>query len=241
MLYLVVFLVLSAITAVLFFIEIKCVIEYVRNDDNDHIVISFYTMDGIFKYKYEIPLVDLGQKGVRFKLVRESGKSERVVGTGKEKLKITEIYDKYMTLRDYYNDNRKLICDLRDYIKKRVELAEFSLRITEGTENASHTGIICGFLWSAAGLLSTVLTNTFKSFKKYVSIKPNYNKKEFTVDLFCIFHVKLVHIIVMVTKIFFNGIREKKKLIRETGGGLNGGASNRRTDDNSNGKYQGNG
>ena len=241
MLYLVIFLVLSGISAVLFFIEIKCVIEYIRNDDNDHIVISFYTMKGIFKYKYEIPLVDLGQTGVKFKLVREVGKKERTISTRKEKLKVTEIYDKYTTIRDYFKENEKLICDLRDYIKTRIVLSQFNLEITEGTENASHTGIICGFLWAASGLLSTALTNTFKTFKKYVTIKPNYNKKEFTVDIFCIFHVKLVHIIVMVIKIFFNDVREKKKLKRETGGGLNGGASDRRTNDDSNGKYQGNG
>ena len=241
MLYLVIFLVVSGISAVLFFLEIKCVIKYKRNENDDNIVISFYTMKGIFKYKYEIPLVDLGRTGVKFKLVREVGKKDSVVSTKKEKLKVTEIYDKYITISHYYHANKKLICDLRDYIKTRVVLAQFSMKIIEGTENASHTGIICGFLWSAAGLLSTALTNTFKTFKKCVAIKPNYYKKEFTVDIFCIFHVKLVHIIVMVTKIYFNGIREKKKFIRETGGGLNDGASDRRTDDDGNGKYQGNG
>ncbi len=241
MLYFVIFFIVSGIIAIALFLKIKCVIEYVRNDDDDHIVISFYTLDGMFKYKYEIPLVDLGQEGVKFKLVRESGKKERIVRDRKEKLKITEVYGKYIAVRDYYNANKKLFCDLRDYIKTRVVLAEFNLTIVEGTDNASHTGILCGFLWSAAGLLSTALTNTFKTFKKCVVIRPNYHKKEFTIDIFCIFHLKLVHIIVMVTKIFFNGIREKKKLIRETGGGLNGGASDRRTHDDSNGKYQGNG
>ncbi len=241
MLYLVIFFVLSGICAILILIEIKCVIEYIRNDDNDHIVISFYTMKGIFKYKYEIPLVDVGQEGVKFKLVREVGKKERAVGTQKEKLKITEIFDKYTAMRLYYQTNKKLICDLRDYIKTRVVLARFSLDIMEGTENASQTGIICGFLWAAAGLISTALTNTFKTFEKSVDIKPNYCKKVFTVDIFCIFHVKLVHIIVMVTKIFLYRIKEKKKLIRETGGELNGGASDRRSNDDSNGKYQGNG
>lgn len=210
--YLVIFLVMASIIAVLIFLEIKSVIEYIRNDNDDYIVISFYTMKGIFKYKYEIPLVDLGLTGIKFKLVREVGKKERVVSTRKEKLKVTEIFDKYTTVRDYYKSNQKLICDLRDYIKTRIVLSQFNLEITEGTENASHTGIICGFLWAASGLLSTALTNTFKTFKKCVTIKPNYNKKEFTVDIFCIFHVKLVHIIVMVTKIYLNGLKEKKKV-----------------------------
>lgn len=241
MLYAVVFFIAAVLLAILFLLKIKCVIEYIRNDNNDHVVISFYTLKGIFKYKYEIPLVDVGKSGARFRLVKEKGRNEKVDGTRKEKLKITEIYDKYLDIRDSYLEHKALICDLRKYIKNRVVLANFSMEITEGAENASHTGIICGFLWAAAGLLTTALTNTFKTFKKCVSIKPNYKRKEFTVDIFCIFHVKLVHIIVMVTKIFFNGIREKKKLEKETGGENNGGASDRRTHDHSNGKYQGNG
>ncbi|NJD04239.1 MAG: hypothetical protein FIA99_16970, partial [Ruminiclostridium sp.] len=131
MLYLVIFLVLSGIGCVLFFLKIKCVIEYIRNDNDDHIVISFYTMKGIFKYKYEIPLVELGHAGVKFKLVREMGKIDNIVSISKERLQVTEIYDKFITIRDFYLANKKLICDLRDYIKTKVVLREFNLKIIE--------------------------------------------------------------------------------------------------------------
>ncbi len=240
MVYLVILFILAVLAAVLFFVEIKCVIKYIRNDIDDNISISLYVMNGIIKYKYEIPLVDVGSRGVRFKLVRE-GKKIGTTGEKPKRLKISDIQDKYLIVRKYYLANKELICDLRDYIKTRIKLVEFDLNISEGTENACHTGIICGVLWYAAGLITTFLTNTFNTFRKYVSIRPNYKKREFFVDLFCIFHVKLVHIIVMATKIHFIGINGKQKFMKETGGGSNGGTSDRRADDDSNGKYQGNG
>lgn len=210
MLYFVIFLILSTVIAVLFIIEIKCVVEYLRNDIDDNIVISFYILEGIFKYKYEIPLIDLGQKGIKFRLVKEIGKKDKVIGQKKEKLDANHIYEKFLTIRDYYINNREIICDLKDYIKNKIVLAEFNIKISSGTGNACNTGIICGFLWMAAGLLFTFLSNTFSGFKKSINIIPNYYHKETTVDIFCIFHIKLVHIIVMITKIYFNQNRASK-------------------------------
>lgn len=186
---------------VLFFLRINCIIEYLRNDTDDNFVISFYTLEGKFKYKYEIPIVNLGRSGVKFRLVREKGKKEGIESEKRGRLKVTDIFDKYNEFKNFSQTNNDMFCDLRDYIKNRIVLAEFNLKISEGMENASHTGIICGFLWAAAGLLTTFLTNLFKAYNKCVSIKPNYYKKEFTVDLYCIFHLKLVHIIVMILKI----------------------------------------
>ena len=83
MVYLVILFLAAAIGAVLFLLEIKCVIEYARNDVDDNIVIAFYTMKGVFKYKYEIPLIDVGRSNVKFRLVREKGKKDKVTGVEK--------------------------------------------------------------------------------------------------------------------------------------------------------------
>lgn len=224
---------------VLFILRVKCIVEYVRNDIYDNIVISFYTLNGEFKYKYEIPLVNFGRSGVKFKLVREQGKNEEVTAAKESRLKVTEIFDKYMEFRNYYQTNNDMICDIRDYIKKKILLADFDLKICEGMENASNTGIVCGLLWSASGLLIAFLSNIFTIGKKRVAILPNYKKSEFSVDFHCIFHMKLVHIIVMIIKIRRNV--KKKKLIEKTGGVVNDRASHRGAYDDSNGKYQGNG
>lgn len=222
MLYLVIFFVLAILAASLFLIKIKVAFEYVRNKEDDDIVLSFYTMKGIFKYKYEIPLVDMGQKNIKFKIVREMGKGDGVVGERKERLKPTEIIDKITSIRKYYIDNKVLICDIKDYLHDRLLLVEFNLNIMEGTGNACYTGILCGFMWSFAGILTSYLTKSFKVMRKCVSISPCFNSRVFTVNFLCIFHVRLVHIIVVLMKIYSKKHKIKTKLEKEIGGGLSG-------------------
>jgi hypothetical protein len=222
MLYLVVFFVFAALVASLFLIRIKAAIEYVRNDEDDNIVISFYTLKGIFKYKYEIPLVDMGRKSVKFKLVKEMGARDRPVAEKKERLKPAELLDKITSIKKYFTENRTLICDIRDYVHDRVLLVEFSLDIREGTGNACHTGILCGVLWSFAGILTSYLSDWIKVIKKCVSISPCFNSKVLTVDFLCIFHVRLVHIIVVLMKIYSRRKKVIEKHEKKIGGGLSG-------------------
>lgn len=222
MLYLVVFFITACVAAAVFLVKINAVVEYIRNDDNDDIAVSFYTLKGIFKYKFEIPLVDFGQKGIKFRLVSEYGKKEKNISEKKDRLKITDIYDKYVSAMINYEANKVLICDIKDYLRTRLVLREFRLDIREGTGNASQTGIICGLLWSFAGVLTSYLSNSFKTYRKCVSINADFNTKVFNVDFHCIFHIKLVHIIMLIIKILLNSIKAKHKIAKEIGGGLSG-------------------
>ena len=222
MLYLVIFFVFTILAASLFLIKIKAAFEYVRNDEDDHIVLSFYTLKGIFKYKYEIPLVEMGQKAIKFKLVKEMGAGDRFAGERKERLKPTDIIDKVTSVRKYYIENKSLICDIKDYLHDRLLLADFNLNIREGTGNACYTGILCGAMWSFAGILTSYLSKSFKVMRKCVSIWPCFNSTLFTVDFLCIFHVRLVHIIGVLMKIYSKKHKIKTKLKKEIGGGLSG-------------------
>lgn len=222
MLYLVVFIMPAVFIAVLFFIKIKVALEYVRDDHDDNLVMAFYIMNGIFKYKYEIPLVDVGQNNARFRLVKETGKKEKKVGEVKKKLKWTEIYDKYINVKGYYIANNELICDIRAYLHKRLALLKFELCIREGTGNASQTAIISGILWSLTGIVTSFLSDNIKTLEKHVRIKPCFETKIFTVDFLCIFHIKFVHIIVVLMKIMKNRYKLKHKEKQEMGGGFSG-------------------
>lgn len=225
MLYLVIFFVVAIFAASLFLIKIKAAFEYVRNDEDDNIVLSFYTLKGIFKYKYEVPLVDMGQKNIKFKLVKEMGKGDRIVGERKERLKPAEIIDKITSIRQYYIENKTLICDIKDYMHSRLLMAEFNLKVREGTGNACYTGILCGVMWSLAGIITSYLSKSFKVIRKCVSIQPCFNSAVFTVDFLCIFHVRLVHIIVVLMKIYSKKHKIKTKLEKGIGGGLSGRAA----------------
>lgn len=222
MLYSVIFFIPVLLFISAWLIRIKASFEYVRNKEDDNIVLSFYTLKGVFRYKYEIPLVDTGKEGVKFRLVRESGGKRGAVPDKKGRLEAGEIFDKILNVKDFFNENKSLICDLKDYLRDRLLLVEFNLKISEGTGNAYNTAIISGILWSLAGILTSYLSKTIRMMKKCVSILPCFNYEVFSVDFICIFHARLVHIIVVLMKIYINRHKNLKRNVKETGGGFNG-------------------
>lgn len=202
MLYLLIFFILLVIYTVLFWIDIKAALEYIRNEKNEWVVIYFYTLDGVFRYKREIPLVNAEGDRIKFKLVKGQSNEMRTGTQKREKLTPMDIYYKYLSTRIYLKDHRSLFESIRNYINKKDVHVEMNIKIRQGTGNAAHTGLICGLLWEAAGILITYLSRYFKTFKKNITITPCFDKSILEVDAYCIFHVKLVHIIVVLIKVF---------------------------------------
>ena len=222
MLYLVIFFILLVLYTVLFWVEIKATLDYIRNKQDEWILISFYTRDGLFRYKYEIPLVIKDQDKVKFKLVKGQSREMRL-GTKKNgKLMPMDIYKKYISVRTYLEDHKSLFEDIRKYLNKRDIHAEMKIKLKQGTGDAAQTGMICGLLWAAAGVLITHLSRHLKTFKKDIIITPCFDKIIFEVDAYCIFHVKLVHIIVVLSKIYLKKYLIKLKTKKTIGGEVNG-------------------
>ncbi|MDP4114159.1 MAG: hypothetical protein Q8924_18825, partial [Bacillota bacterium] len=85
MLYFAIFFVLF-IYFVLFHIDIKAALNYIRNKQGEWVVLSFYTRDGLLRYRYEIPLVKTENDKVKFKLVKGQSREARTATEKKEKL-----------------------------------------------------------------------------------------------------------------------------------------------------------
>lgn len=207
-------------------LRVNIVAEYVRNDVDDNISISFFTLGEALKYKFEIPLIDVGSDGVEFKFVRERGKKDTSTGEKKKKTGIIEFVQRVIHIHTIYKSDEKGICRIRCFIKKNVIFDEFRLNIREGTGDAGSTGIVNGLLWTASGLFISFLSSLFriksKKYKSDVKIEPNFNGEEFKVDLFCIFHTKLVHIILILAVILLKRKKQKPNIKKETGGDFSG-------------------
>jgi len=210
MLYPVIF--FTILGALLFFMLLtraKIVLEYLRNDKDDHIVLSIFALGGILKYKYEIPLVDLGLKGIRSRKVKKKGRKEKVESREKKLLGFNEIVDRYKYLKDLYKSNKSLI----KYLKKKALVDKFGLFCEVGTGDAYSTGIVSGSVWGIAGMIDAFFTNNFRMVEKRVRVNPNFIEKVFKVDFLCIFSIKVVHIIVVAFRILYKIIRDR--LIRK--------------------------
>lgn len=217
MLYLVIFIILLIFT-ILLSVKANILIEYLRDGVEDHFVLSFFTFGGLIKYKYEIPLIDLQKTGIKLKKYKEKGQKEKTVGEDKRFFGFYDIYEKYDYFKSFYKQNRVLICKIKEYLRRKVTLNEYYLEITFGTGNASHTGVLGGFIWAVVGIVTSYLANNFKIIKKSVAIKPDFVEKKLSIDVYCIFSVKIVHIIVVVIRIMLDS-RLKKKIIKKAIGG----------------------
>jgi len=214
------FLLLVIINIILLSLRIKVSVEYIRNEYADNFSVSFYAVWGIFRYKYEVPMINQGNEGLKFRLVREKRKKEQTADEEKKRLKITDIPQKFEEISNYFKNNSEFICEIRDFLCRRLVLHKFRLNIVEGAGCADHTGIICGLLWSAAGVFISFLSAIFKtcsSFEKSVSITPDFKKNVLHIDFKCIFLVRIVHIIVLLAKIYFYMRKKERKsrLIRK--------------------------
>jgi hypothetical protein len=222
MLYLVIFFILLFIYTALFWIDIKAALDYIRNERDEWVVISFYTRDGFFRYRYEIPLLKNDGDKVKFKLVKGQSREMRAGTDKKGKVTPIDIYKKYISVRSYVKDHGSVFKDIRRYLNKQDVHVELNIKIRQGTGDAAQTGLLCGLLWAAAGILTTQLSRYFKAFKKEIKIIPFVNKSIFEVDAYCIFHIKLVHIIVVLFKLYCTKFLIKMKSKKTIGGEVSG-------------------
>lgn len=185
-------------------------VEYNRLRRDDSIDLSISALWGIIKFKYEIPLVDLSKDGLRFIRIRKEGRKEKEVQKEKKVASFKSVYQKLKDAKCFYNTNKRFIRDIICYIKRRVVIKDFNLKVKFGTDDAFYTGILSGILWSASGIITSYLCSNMRVLKKKVDIQSNFMEKELTVDFYCIFSIKIVHIIVVKIKLFLYSKKNRK-------------------------------
>lgn len=218
---------ISIFAAVIIFLliaRINILLEYNREGLNDNLVLSVFALKGLLKYKFEIPLIDLEKSGIKFQKLTQKGKVEKKAQGEKGFAKFQKIFDQIKDIKNFYNANRSKICDIKEYLKERLVCREFRLEIELGTDDACYTGILSGIAWSAAGVIVSFIENNYSLLKKSVRVKPKFNENYFSIDLYCIFNIKIVNIIVVGIKILPGILKGKSvsKTNKTIGGGVCG-------------------
>lgn len=221
MLYKAVFFI-SILYIVLFVVRIKAAVKYTRNEQEEWVLFCFYAGKGMIRYEMKVPLVRKENGKLKFKLVK--GQSPEMRGGSKESEKLSpeDIVEKLISVRRYLKDHGSILEDIRKYLNRHNIHAEIDIRLKQGAGDAAGTGLICGALWSVAGILVTHISRHLKITGKRIQITPCFNDKVFEVEACCIFHARLVHIIVVLKKIYCMKYRIRKKAKKSTGGESNG-------------------
>lgn len=206
----------------LFIVRIRAEVRYTKGKKEEWIKFSFYTGQGLIRYESKVPLLKKEDDRAKFKLVKGQDK-EMKGGTEKDKkLGPFDIINKFNSVRSFLKDHGSLFEDIRDYLNKHDIHAELEVKVRQGTDDAAWTGIVCGLLWSAAGVITSYISHHLKISSVKIDIVPVFNKRTFEVEAGCIFHVRLVHIIVVLIKIYYmkNKIRIMTK--KSIGGEVSG-------------------
>lgn len=221
MLYIAIFFILL-ILFLLYGLKIKAAIKYVRNKQDEWVKFVFYTKQGVIRYEYEVPLVDAEKGKIKFKLVKGQSKEMREGVEKQKKLTPFDIFEKYRSLKAYLKDHAKLFEDIRKYLNRKKIKIQLNIIVKQGTGDAAQTGLICGLIWSAAGIIVAALSRYLELLSKEVAIVPYFNESIFEVEASCIFHVRLVHIIVVLRKIYLMKFLIKMKAKKVIGGEVSG-------------------
>lgn len=124
---------------------------------------------------------------------------------------------------------------LRRLFRRSLIIKDFKLHIQEGTGDAYITAVLYGLIWSVEGMIENVIFSQYKVKNKEIKIDADFNGKYIKANLDCIFSLKIVNIITVGKVIALLYLKNRK------GGGADVKSSDRRSNDYSNAKYQGNG
>ncbi|HOQ38088.1 MAG TPA: DUF2953 domain-containing protein [Acetivibrio sp.] len=174
--------VLILITLILLlFLKINIVIEYNRKRNKDHFVVYVLPFKGFILYKYKTSQKENSEK--------------------KASADYSGIIESIEKAISSFKKGRGVVKRVLEYLKCRAAIRKLNLVIEFGTGNASHTGILTGIAWTILGIMLTYIDNYIEINEKNINIKPNFVEKKFNIDLYCIFRVRIVHIIIIVLMI----------------------------------------
>lgn len=203
---------------VILLVKIYILLEYIRDDIDDHLVVSLFAVKGFLKFKYEFPFLDINKEGIRSKKLKKAGKGEKEVGEEDKLFGLNELYKRYKYLKHLIEEKKYIF----RYLRRRVKPKELNIKISVGTGEVFLTGVLTGIVWMVVGIIDSYLSNGVKPFKKVVKVETDFTGKDVKIDLYCIFRIKLVHIIVVGIKLIAGILVDKLKPRKSIGGDVSG-------------------
>ncbi len=201
---------------------VNVVFEYTRNKREEWAMLYFCIRNDALEYTYELTLSEKDKHKKGFKLERGKKRRERIKNENRQKLGLDAVYKKIVNFKVNYTERKEYVDYIIGYINKKDIKVDIKADVLQGNGDAAQTGLICGLLWSVAGILECYVSRYIKHYRRRIRIKPCFNKKTFEINVNCIIHVKLVHIIVVLMRTYLIKHRIKQKSKKTVGGEISG-------------------
>ncbi|MDQ2085753.1 DUF2953 domain-containing protein [Herbivorax sp. ANBcel31] len=201
--------ILIVLAIIILLSKINIVIEYKKKYKDDVFVLSFFLYKGLIKYKYEVPSVDTKGTGILYRFIKEKGKKEKKIKEGKEYTTYSSIIDRIKNVKLFYSRHCSLIKKIQNFLRCKIILKNLNFNMKLGTGDALQTSILTGLSWTFSGIIISFLYQFIKIEKKQIIIQPDYKGKSINLDLYCIFNVRIVYIIVIGFTVLIHFIKNR--------------------------------
>ena len=202
---------LTAIAAQIVIILLLCYIKiyirfaYQRDDSNDYMEVSIYTLRRVLVYSLQIPCIEFAgsENGSWLESKVKTGSSQDKIHTKREQRFLKKTIKMYMKnpqklgqiirrLRSFIG----LYCRILDEVISKLCCEQLSWKTVYGSEDAAIAGIGTGFLWTLKGLMITRLKKHVMLAKDpIISVCPIFGQNSLKMDFQCIFSIRLGNVI----------------------------------------------
>jgi len=193
MLYLVIILII--IVTLIYTMPVTVSLDIERAGEDDKITIGVRTIYGLLKFKSEIPFLELifknGRPAVKYKVELANKKRNKLIA------KFTKLFtlDENSRLLEVIMKERHRLVSALKYIAGKTTISKFRLRLALGTGDAAQTGILYGAAWIAIGSIMALTGNYTTIRRPIIMVVPIFDQVLLSVDLSCIIHIRIGHII----------------------------------------------
>ncbi|MBF8983016.1 DUF2953 domain-containing protein [Lutibacter sp. B2] len=184
----------------IFFVPMILKINIFKDEKTAKVDFEILIIFKIYEYKIDIPRIDLKVEDSKMPYLKLKTKEEKG-GYDKKWITIEELIDLKEKFYKYYN--------IIEYIKNKMFLKYCKWQTEIGTEMASETAIVTGFIWMLKSNVDIFIRNNIKSKDIIINVMPNYRKKEFKSELNCIISIKIGYIIITAIKFGYIFLRKR--------------------------------
>ncbi|MGI6487968.1 MAG: DUF2953 domain-containing protein [Syntrophomonadaceae bacterium] len=85
---------------------------------------------------------------------------------------------------------------LKKFYFRTLKVKELRWETCIGSVDAMQTGLLAGGAWSIKGVLMAYISNKIPVREVFLNVVPQFNREGFTTSFYCIFQLKVVHIII---------------------------------------------
>ncbi|MDK2799904.1 MAG: hypothetical protein PWP27_433 [Clostridiales bacterium] len=200
------FIIICTLGFILLFIKLSISIEYLRTEENDRAILTFSIAKNLIKV--DIPFIDIDTKegfwGI--KLVEKLKKNKDFSLKQKSFISFSNIKDLLEKSYIQFNHYKNIFIAVRNYLKTKVVCRDLIFHLDFGLGDASTTGIASGLVWGMSYNILSIADSNMILKHTDVKIVPNFNESKLHIKFYCIFTIRIVHIIIVFFIILFSVI-----------------------------------